>query len=150
MVDMAVSTYGKLDCAFNNAGVGIKKHGLLHELDIEKIDLVLDVNLHGAMYSLKYELEQLVKQGSGGSIVNNNSVMGLTASDFVTSPYTASKHGLRGITKTLALEYGRYNIRVNDVNPGFVGEVGLAATDDPVEREFMKSIHPNEKAVDIT
>jgi NAD(P)-dependent dehydrogenase (short-subunit alcohol dehydrogenase family) len=117
MVDRTVAEFGRLDAAFNNAGV-MARIAPTADSTREDWDRVIGVNLCGVWSCMKRELRQMERQG-GGAIVNNASVGALTGNPGIGS-YIASKHGVVGLTRTAALEYVKHGIRVNAVNPGLI------------------------------
>ena len=115
MVQETVAHYGKLDIAVNNAGV-MGNPGPLHNLKKEDMDFTMANNFYSVYFCCKSELSQFLSQGRGGVIVNNSSIAGVTG--LPGNPaYVASKHAVNGLTKNLALDYARYGIRINSVNP---------------------------------
>lgn len=117
MVNRTVAEFGRLDAAFNNAGV-MARSAAIADSSSEEWERVIGINLRGVWSSMKHELRQMVRQGSG-AIVNNASVGALTGNPGIGS-YIASKHGVVGLTRTAALEYVKQGIRVNAVNPGLI------------------------------
>ena len=117
MVERSVAEFGRLDAAFNNAGV-MARIAPTADSTREEWDRVIGINLRGVWSCMKHELRQMERQGSG-AIVNNASVGALTGNPGIGS-YIASKHGVVGLTRTAALEYIQHGIRVNAVNPGLI------------------------------
>lgn len=118
MVQFTIDTFGKVDVAVNNAAI-TPDDKLVAEFDEEYWDKLMAVDLTGTALCLKYELQQLVKQEQGGSIINISSVSGFRPQP-QNIAYVAAKHGVVGMTKVAAMEYGPQNIRVNSVAPGAV------------------------------
>ncbi len=141
MVEKAVATYGRLDYAFNNAGIEQLPTPLVEQTE-EAFDQIININVKGLWLSMKYEIPQILKNG-GGAIVNTASVAGLIGVPGIPI-YIASKHAVLGLTKSVALEYAKSGIRINAVSPAaietdmvdrFVGKEGEG-------RQQLAAMHP--------
>src|SRR5271170_7000142 len=118
LVKKTVEKFGRLDVAFNNAGIEGVWVPIIRQSE-EDWDRTIDINLKGVWLCLKYEIRQMLKQGSGGAIVNMASITGLIGSAGAAA-YSASKHGVIGLTKSAALENARSGIRINSVCPAAI------------------------------
>lgn len=123
MVEFAVATYGRLDCAANNAGGGVPSTADWPDADPEAFLKTMELNTTSTWLCMKHEIAQMLKQG-GGSIVNTSSIAGLRAT--LSEGYTAAKYAVNGVTVTAAAKYGTRGIRVNAVAPGIIDAGGWA------------------------
>ena len=141
LIQKTVESYGRLDIAFNNAGIEGSSN-LLHEQSIEDFDRLMTINLRGVFLCMKYEIQQMLTQGSG-IIINNSSVLGLLGTaEF--SPYVASKHAVMGLTRAAALEYAKQGIQINAVNPGYTATemIERASNKNPGLEQYLASLIP--------
>ena len=141
LVERSTKSYGRLDYAFNNAGIEEIMTPLTDQKS-EIFDQIMNVNVKGVWLSMKYEIPEMIKSG-GGAIVNNSSVAGIMG--FPQMPiYIASKHAVLGLTKSVALEYAKSGIRINAIAPGAV-ETDMAKRvfgDNHQLLETLTSMHP--------
>lgn len=138
MVRAAVDTFGRLDVAVNNAGIG-GPQALTGEYPLDGWEQVIGVNLNGVFYSMRAEIPAMLATG-GGAIVNMASILGSVGFGMAVA-YVAAKHAVVGMTKTAAIEYARQGIRINSVGPGFIDTPLLAAA-DPEVIAGVGALHP--------
>ncbi|KQT44910.1 short-chain dehydrogenase [Devosia sp. Leaf420] len=138
-VQFTIDTYGKLDVAVNNAGIG-GKAAKAGDYTFDDWHKVIDVNLNSVFYSMKYEIAAMLKNG-GGAIVNMASILGTNG--FASAPaYVSAKHGVVGLTKAAAIDYAKDGIRVTAVGPGFI-ETPLLGSATPSETlNGLRALHP--------
>lgn len=138
LVNFTVKTYGGLDIAVNNAGIGGELNPIA-DMSLEGWQKVININLNSLFYGMKYQIAAMLKSG-GGSIVNISSILG--AVGFAGSAgYSAAKHGVIGLTQTAALEYSAQNIRINAIGPGFIETPLLNVLDAEMKTQLV-ALHP--------
>src|SRR6478735_1678551 len=137
LVKQTIEKYGSLDIAVNNAGIG-GPLGATGEYPIDGWQKVIDINLSGVFYGLRYQIPAMLPKG--GSIVNVASILGQAGTKF--SPaYVAAKHGVVGLTKAAALEYADKNIRINSIGPGYIKTPLLDSLDETTMKALV-GLHP--------
>lgn len=137
MVERTIAAFGRLDIAVNNAGIGGESNPT-GSYSIAGWRKVINVNLNGVFYCMRYEIPRMLEQGSG-AIVNMSSILGSVG--FANAPaYVAAKHGVVGLTKTAALEYGKQGIRINAVGPAFIKTPLLSSLDEQTQT-YLSGMH---------
>jgi NAD(P)-dependent dehydrogenase (short-subunit alcohol dehydrogenase family) len=139
LVDKTLEKFGSLHIACNNAGIGGPLE-ITGEYPIEGWDKVIAVNLSGVFYGMRYQIPAILKSG-GGSIINMASILGQVGTK-LSPAYAAAKHGIIGLTKTSALEYGEQNIRINAVGPGYIKTPLLTKNLPDETLKSLASLHP--------
>ena len=140
LVAFTIQTFGRLDIACNNAGIGGEQN-LTADYSIAAWQKVIDINLSGVFYCMKYEIPAMLETG-GGAIVNMASILGQVG--FAGSPaYVAAKHGVVGLTKNTALEYASSGIRVNAIGPAFIKTPMISKLEEDAETlKMLTALHP--------
>lgn len=138
LIQETVKKFGKLDIAFNNAGIGGEQNSIA-DMSTEGWLKVIDVNLNSVFYCMKYEIAAMMKNGKG-SIVNMSSILGQVGFAY-SAAYVAAKHGVVGLTQTAALEFSSKNIRINSIGPAFINTPLLSALSDEMKQQLVKA-HP--------
>ncbi|WP_276369426.1 glucose 1-dehydrogenase [Chryseolinea sp. H1M3-3] len=138
LVEQTLKTFGSLDIAVNNAGIG-GPLGPTGEYPIDGWQKVIDINLSGVFYGLRYQIPAMLPKG--GSIINVASILGMAGTKF--SPaYVAAKHGVVGLTKTAALEYADKKIRINSIGPGYIKTPLITNALDEATLKSLVGLHP--------
>ncbi len=144
LIANALETYGRLDAAFNNAGVEGDTFIPVHEQTAENFQHVFEVNVHAVLQCMKAEIPAMLKSG-GGSIINNSSIAGVVGFNGM-SVYSASKHAVIGLTRTAALEYAPVGVRVNAIAPGPIETEMFDRFADDQVREQINTMVPMGRA----
>ncbi|TCM89145.1 NAD(P)-dependent dehydrogenase (short-subunit alcohol dehydrogenase family) [Paenibacillus sp. BK033] len=138
MVAATVKKYGRLDILFANAGIGAQ--GVTHELSMKDWQRMIDINLTGVFLCDKYAIDQMLKQGTGGVVVNCGSIHSHVARSTIPA-YSAAKGGVKLLTQSTAIAYAQQNIRVNAVCPGYI-DTPLIQGGSEEARQYLINLHP--------
>lgn len=138
-VEFAKKTFGGLHLAFNNAGI-VGPEKLIGELSPEGWQSVINVNLNGVFYGMRYEIPAIIESG-GGAIVNTSSIAGFIGISNI-GAYVASKHGVAGLTKSAALDYATKGVRINSVHPGYIDTPLIAQWTNTGLKDTLVGLHP--------
>jgi len=145
LISQTLNQFGSIDILVNNAG--IFPFNSLHDMNAEMFDKVIATNLRGVFLTCKYVSEQMILQGKGGKIINITSIDALHPSAVGLAHYDASKHGVWGFTKNIALELAQHNITVNAVAPGGIATPGGAAASGKEKSSVERNPEPDQMDV---
>ncbi|MCB1192154.1 MAG: SDR family oxidoreductase [Leptospiraceae bacterium] len=143
VINLGASRFGQINYAVNNAGI-VGEAKTLDNYSEEIWDKVVNTNLKGTFLCMKYQIPHLLKQ-KNSAIVNISSVMGLVGTPFLMAPYSATKHGIIGLTKSVAIEYGSKGLRINAVCPGVIKTESYEKMFDAKAQGELEKLHPTKR-----
>lgn len=142
LIDTGVETFGKVDIAFNNAGIIGQTDKLGADQDMDVFDKVFEINVRGVALAMNAQIKYFLANGiANPAIINTTSIAGRAAIPFC-APYAASKHAVNGLTSTYAVDYARHGIRINMVAPGVIETPMITEEADEESAAAVLAAHP--------